>query len=401
MNPREVISTRKAKDVYEAIRRRGIISKIDLRDIIGLTPSTLTRLLDELSEQKLILEVGLGESTGGRRPILFRTNPTYAYVFGLDISRTSSKLVLCDLHLQKLDQYAWTMDATMTPKRLMQEMATAVEQMLKRHQIDRDHILGMGIGAVGPLDLKNGVILNPTNFPTEDWKNIPISQIASDLLGFDVTLDNGANAALLGEYWTADSGEQLEHLLYVHTGVGLRSAMIVGGQIVYGAVDMEGAVGQMIIQADGPAPRHPSGNYGSWESYVSTYAMENAVQSALKIGRQSILSQYVERIEEVNYPLIEQAIKENDPLVLDIVNQTASYFGIGLANLLNILHPQKVILGGPLIVGNDLFYQQSIKVALSKTYHAPNYHVIFDKSQLGEDAVAVGAAALVIRKLTD
>lgn len=400
MIPSEIINTRKAKDVYEAIRRRGVISKMDLKQISGLTLSTLTRLLDELTAQELILEVGYGESRGGRRPILYRTNPNYAYVFGLDISRTNSRLVLCDLHLNKLDTHIWRMDEAMTPKRLIQELTAVVPSMLKRNRIDRQHILGMGIGAVGPLDLREGKILDPQNFPSPEWRDIPICDIAKGTLSMDVTLDNGANAALLGEYWT-NSDEDFEHLLYVHTGVGLRSAMITGGNIVYGAVDMEGAAGQMIIQCDGPAPRHASGNYGSWETYVSTYAVENAVKSALKMGRSSVVMQYVERIEDVQYPIIEQALNAKDPLVMEIMNQTACYFGIGLANLLNILHPQKVILGGPLISGNDTFYQQSIEVALSKTYHAPKYHVLFEKSKLGEDAVAVGAAALVIRKMTE
>ncbi len=400
MIPSEVISARKAKEVYDIIRRRGVIAKMDLKETSGLTVSTLTRLLDELTEQGLILEVGLGESTGGRRPVLFRTNPTFAYVFGLDISRTNSKLVLCDLHLNKLDDYTWKMDVTMTPERLLQEIVEVVNQMLVKHHIDKNNILGMGIGAVGPLNRLSGTILDPQNFPSPAWRNVDIRHISRENIGIYVTLDNGANAAILGEYWT-DSGEEIEHMLYVHAGVGIRSAMISGGQLVYGAVDMEGAVGQMIIQSDGPPPRHPTGNYGSWETYVSTYAVEQAVKSALKIGRASVLNDTIQRIDDVHYALIEQALKKQDPLVIDIFHHAASYFGIGLANLLNILHPQKVVLGGPLISGNNVFYEHAIRVALNKTYYAPTYKVIFDRSKLGDDAVAIGAAAKVIKELTD
>ncbi len=398
MIPSDIIATRKAKEVYGAIRRRGTISKTDLKEISGLTVSTLTRLLDELTAQGLILEVGLGESSGGRRPILYQTNPTFAYVFGLDISRTKSRLVLCDLHLNKLDDYMWKMDRKMTPDRLLQEMVKVVQQMLDRHQIQKDKILGIGIGAVGPLDRQSGRILDPQNFPSPNWKNVDICGISEERLGFYVTLDNGTNTAILGEHWL-DSGDSIEHLLYLHVGVGIRSAMISGGQLVYGAVDMEGAVGQMIIQSDGPSPRHSSGNYGSWETYVSTYAVEQAVKSALKIGRVSSLNQFP--IDEIKYSIIEQALREKDPLVIEIINEAASYFGIGLANLLNILHPQKVILGGPLISGNDLFYQQAIRVALNKTYYVPTYKVLFEKSKLSDDAVAIGAAAKVIKQLSD
>ncbi|MGJ9385268.1 ROK family protein [Salipaludibacillus sp. CF4.18] len=400
MLPRDIINARKAKEVYGAIRGQGVISKTDLKESSGLTVSTLTRLLDELTEQGLILEVGLGESTGGRRPILFRTNPTFAYVFGLDISRTNSRLVLCDLHLNKLDHYIWKMDVTMTPDRLIQELIEVVQQMLERHHINESMILGMGIGAVGPLDRKSGRILDPKNFPSPTWKDVDICGIFQEELGFYVTLDNGTNAAILGEYWS-DTGENIEHLLYLHVGVGIRSAVISGGQLVYGAVDMEGAVGQMIIQSDGLPPRHTTGNYGSWETYVSTYAVEKEVKSALKIGKVSVLQNYSNRIDDIKYSMIEQALKEKDPLVEEVVNQVASYFGIGLANLLNILHPQKVILGGPLFSDNELFFEQAIRVALSKTYHVPTYKVLFEKSKLGDDAVAIGATVNVIKQIAD
>ncbi|WP_078549539.1 ROK family protein [Litchfieldia alkalitelluris] len=400
MIPSNIISGRNAKEVYEVIRRRGTISKTDIKNISRLTGSTLTRILDELTEQGLIVEVGLGESTGGRRPILFRTNPSFAYVFGLDISRTNSRLVLCDLHLNKLDDYIWKMDVTMTPERLLQEVVEVIKQMYDRHHINEDNILGMGIGAVGPLDRINGRILDPQNFPSPTWKNIDICRIYQERLGFYTILDNGTNAALLGEFWS-DSNDIIEHLLYLHVGVGIRSAMITGGQLVYGAVDMEGSVGQMIIQSDGLPPWHSEGNYGSLETYVSTYALEQAVKNALKIGRTSLLNQYTKHIDDIKYYMLEQALKENDPLAIEVFNQAASYFGIGLANLLNILHPQKVILGGPLISGNQLFYDQAIRVALNKTFYVPTYKVIFEKSKLGEDAVAIGAASIVIKQLSD
>lgn len=400
MLPNAYISGRKAKEVYESIRRRGVISKMDLKETSGLTVSTLTRLLDELAERQLIVEVGLGESTGGRRPILYRTNAHFAYVFGLDISRTRTTLVLCDLHLNKLSGRAWPMDDAMTPERLVRELALAVPLMLGECGVQSDRVLGVGIGAVGPLDRFSGQILNPQNFASPGWSNVDLCAMITRETGLYASLDNGANAALVGEYWS-DPERQAEHLLYVHAGVGIRSAMIVGGQLVYGAVDMEGSAGQMIIQCDGPAPHDGSGNYGSWESYASTYAVERMMRAAAKIGRTTVASAYAGGAERIKYPHIEQALKDGDRLAEDVMEQSACYFGIGLANLLNILHPQKVILGGPLVSGNDLFYRQAIRIALQKTYYASTYQVSFERSRLGDEAVAIGAAANVIKQLTE
>ena len=94
-----------------------------------------------------------------------------------------------------------------------------------------------------------------------------------------------------------------------------------------------------------------------------------------------------------------EALKKNDPLVVEIITEAATYFGIGLANLLNILHPEKVILGGPLIAGGELFFQTATQVAIRKTYYYPAYQVVFSKGQLGEEALAIGAAVMVMDQL--
>ena len=112
----ERIPNRKAKEVYELITRQTTVSKIDLLDQSGMTVSTLTRLLEELTSQGLILESGFGASTGGRRPILYEKNLAYAYIFGLEISRTLSKLVLVDLGMNKLESNSWDNDRGHDPR---------------------------------------------------------------------------------------------------------------------------------------------------------------------------------------------------------------------------------------------------------------------------------------------
>lgn len=394
------ITSRKAKQIYALIRRQGTVSKLDLLNQSELTVSTLTRILEELASQKLIVEVGFGESTGGRRPILYETNAAYRYVFGLDISRFYSRIVLCDMHLNKLDSRSWSMTAKMTPQVAVELFVRAVADLMGRHGITREAVLGIGIGAVGPVDRHHGVIMEPLYFPAPGWSNVDICRIMEEQLGIPATLDNGANAAILGEYW-ADDGHSYDHLLYVHAGIGLRSAMMTGGQLVYGAFDMEGSVGQMIIETDGVKHREKGGNYGCLESYASIYALEQAAQSRLKQGRDSRMLELAGTLEQVGFPHLLQALQEGDPLAVELFTQTATYFGIGLSNLLNVLHPQKVVLGGPLVSSHELFFRVATEVALKNAYHYPSYQVVFSKGKLGEDALAAGAAALVINKLTE
>jgi predicted NBD/HSP70 family sugar kinase len=394
----ERIPNRKAKEIYELICRQRAISKTELLEQSGMTVSTLTRLLEELTAQGFILESGFGASTGGRRPILYEKNSAYAYIFGLEISRTLSKLVLVDLGMNKLDDRSWTMTAEMTPEVLIRFIVNEARSMMERHGITKSMLLGIGVGAVGPVDRLSGMILEPAYFQAKGWRNVEICRLLTEELGIPSMLDNGANTAILAESWHQRT-QSFKHLLYIHAGVGLRSSMVSEGKLIYGAVDMEGSVGQMIIQTDGVAHRNASGNYGALESYASLYAIEKAARSALKQGRSTVLSHLVEDPEQLTYTQVLEALKKNDPLVVEIITEAATYFGIGLANLLNILHPEKVILGGPLIAGGELFFQTATQVAIRKTYYYPAYQVVFSKGQLGEEALAMGAAVMVMDQL--
>lgn len=347
MHPSDRLQGQKLRDVFSLISQYKQMTKQELMDKSGLTSSTLTRILEELLGIGIISADEYGESTGGRRPIIYRVNAQYGYVFGLDISRAASKLLLCDLQMNIIEARSWPMDKQTTPEYLLPEIADEINQIMTQHHIDHRMVIGVGIGAVGPLERGEGIILNPQHFAAKGWEKVEICRILQERTGLYCQLDNGANTAILGEYWL-DNDDRIQHLLYVHAGIGIRSAIIVGGEIVYGAVDMEGAAGQMVIQCGMPDVSEQLVSFRNWESYVTS------------------------------------------PM----------YFGIGLANMLNILHPQKVILGGPLVSSQSQYYDQATYTALQYTYHAPAYEVIFEKSKLGEDAVAFGAAVLMVRQMT-
>lgn len=394
----QMINGRKSKEIYEHIRKHGVVSKIELLEKSGLTGSTLTRTLEELTIQGFIAEAGFGESTGGRRPILYTINSDYAYVFGLDISRIYSKLMLFDMQMNRLEAKRWVMTEQTTPQVLLEEIAAEAEAMLLKRGRTGDRVLGMGIGAVGPLDRESGVLLDPLHFPAPGWTQVHVTEFLEQRLGFPVMLDNGANTALIGESWS-DRGRDYRHLLYVHVGVGLRSAMMTGGHVVYGAVDMEGSIGQMIIQTDGPR-LWGQGNYGALESYVSIPALEQQARSRLKQGRDSALQRMERDPDLIHFAHLQQALQENDPLTVELFTQAATYFGIGLSNLLNILHPEKVILGGAVIGSHPGFFHIATRAAIQRTYYYPKYQVVFSQGSLGDDALAAGAALMVINRLS-
>ncbi|TJY38966.1 ROK family protein [Cohnella pontilimi] len=378
------------KLVYNRIAEYGPLSKADLQSAFQITSSTLTRLLEDMVSESLIQAASLGTSSGGRRPVLYRINPDYGFVFGLEISRFSSTLGLFDMALNPKSSIRWRMDETMTPDWLVEHTVRHMKIILKDHDIDSSRVLGVGIGAVGPLDRDNGIILDPMHFPASGWRNVAICRLFEETTGWRTQLENGANAALMGEIW-AMRDQGVQHALYIHAGVSLRSAIMSHGRIVHGSVDTEGSVGQMIIQTDGPR-LSASGNYGALEAFASIRALEKSAQSQAQAGRN--LGSALGRLppDRIDFNALLQALESEDPFARELFDQSAVYFGVGLANLINTFHPEIVILGGPLISRNTHYLDRAIEIAKKNIFYFPKYEPIFSRGLLKEDAVITGSA---------
>lgn len=381
------------KQIYDRIAYLGTVSKADLQQYFSITSSSMTRILEDMLAQNLLIVSGLGTSTGGRKPILLQTNPNYRYILGLEITRISSSLGLFDLHLNPLSTVRWEMNPNLTPEHLIDLVVMETNKMLHDHHINADQILGIGIGAVGPIDSKEGIILQAEYFPSDSWRNVPICKMLEQQLHISAQLDNGANTALLAEHW-ALRDDTCKNMLYVHAGVNIRSSIMSGGQIVRGATDIEGAIGQIIIQAGGRR-LNEKGNFGVLEAYVSLPSLEERVQSQLKIGRESSLSAIPP--ECVNFSSLTQALQQNDAFVRELFLETASYLGVGLSNIINTVHPEYIVLGGALIHADPIVYQTAIQVARKNIYRYPDYNPIFTQGILGEEGARTGAALHILQ----
>jgi len=400
MKPEYVLPSQQ-KLIYGQIAERGILSKSELMTMNQLTSSTLTRYLEEMLAKALIVEKGLGQSSGGRRPILYQVNPDYRYIFGLEISRFSSTLGLFDMHYNPKSLVRWRMDEAMTPERLVEHAVEQMRAFLRDHNLSQEQVLGMGIGAVGPLDREAGVIRDPLYFPAGGWSDVAICRMFEERTGFRSVLENGANAALVGEHW-AIRDENVRHALYVHAGVGLRSAMMSHGRLVHGTVDMEGSIGQMVIHTDGDRLDN-SGNYGALEAYASVPALLKQARALAKMAKSGAASPFPAHVppELLGLDDLLHALMAGDEAVRSLFSRSAVFFGIGLANLINVFHPDRVILGGALIVSNPLFYDTATETAKSNTCYYPKYTPLFSKGTLKEDAVVTGAAIVAGRSLLD
>lgn len=216
------------------------------------------------------------------------------------------------------------------------------------HEHPGAELIGVGIGAPGPLDRERGVVLLTPNL---GWVDMPLRERIGGPLDLDAALDNDANCAVLGEWWRG-AAQGARHAIGFTLGTGVGGGIIVDGRLYHGASDVAGEVGHITIDANGR--RCNCGNDGCLEAYASGPAIARRAVEALAAGASSSLSAVP--ADQVTAQSVYQAAAEGDPLARDVVRDTARYLGAGVATLLNIFNPEVVVIcGGVTLAGEGLF----------------------------------------------
>ena len=383
-----------AKEIFGIILRKGPITKGDILDITKMKLSSLNRVMQPLAAEGLIVESSIGESTGGRKPVLFGVNPKHYYLVGVDISRTYTQMVVTNLKTDILYEKQFLMDEFSTPQKVVHLISEFIDDASRKLSMTKDTTIGIGIGTVGPLDRIKGIMLNPRNFLTNGWNDFPIRDMVEDRTGLPVTIDNGANTAALAEY-IHGVGKGFNNIVYINCGVGIRTEAISSGMSVRAINNAEDAFGHMVIDVDGD--RCSCGNYGCIECYSSIPSIVKKFASEMKKGR---ITEIKGVPEKLNYIDVCRAAQSGDQLAMEVIISAGTILGVGLANYINLLNPEVVILSGPLIKQSRLFFETCTDVASNKCYLKDDSRIQYSRGGFfQDDAIAVGAAALIIEEV--
>jgi glucokinase len=220
-----------------------------------------------------------------------------------------------------------------------------------RKEVSGAEILGVGVGAPGPLDTKRGIVLLTPNL---GWVNLPLRQIIHDRLGLPAALDNDANCAVLGEWWVG-AARGARHAIGITIGTGIGGGLILEGKLYHGASDVAGEIGHTTIDTEGR--RCKCGNYGCLEAYASGPNIALRAVEEIEAGAVSRLPTLVGGdLSKITAQTVYQAAQDGDDLALEVVNDTARFLGVGIGNLLNVFNPEVVVVcGGVTAAGDHLF----------------------------------------------
>ena len=212
--------------------------------------------------------------------------------------------------------------------------------------------VGIGIGAPGPLDRKNGLVIVAPNL---GWKDFPLRDRVSNRLGLPATLDNDANCATVGEWWLG-AARGGRNVVGITIGTGIGGGLILNGELYHGSSDVAGEIGHTTIDVNG---RHcKCGNYGCLEAYASGPAIATRAREALvrEDTASSLPGMVNNQLDRLTAEQVYKAAKAGDVLANEIVRDTARYLGAGIATLLNVVNPDVVVVaGGVTQAGEALF----------------------------------------------
>jgi glucokinase len=235
--------------------------------------------------------------------------------------------------------------------RIARMIHTVVAETIAETGAKRDDFAGVGIGSPGPLDRERGIVIVTPNL---GWRNFPLRDEVSSRVGLPATLDNDANCATLGEWWCG-AAKGARHVIGMTIGTGIGGGLILDGRLFHGASDVAGEIGHTTIDSTGR--RCKCGNYGCLEAYASGPAIAERAREALAGGESSVLTQLVEGdLTRITAQLVYEASKKDDDVARQVVRETATFLGAGVANLLNIFNPDVVVIaGGVTQAGEPLF----------------------------------------------
>ncbi len=274
---------------------------------------------------------------------------------------------------------------------VIERVVKTIDDALSSANMPRTDVRGVGIGAPGPVDPDTGTVLMAPNL--NGWENVPLAKMLKDQLNLPVFLDNDVNVGTLGEF-VYGAGRGASDVIGVFVGTGVGGGLILGGQLRSGARHAAGEIGHMIVLADGPYCG--CGNRGCIEALASRTAIVQSLRMAMLAGRKTALADALagEGVERLSSGALAQAWKNNDTLTVEVLTRVQYYLGLHLANLVNFLDPELIILGGGVIeaLGDD-FLQPIRRVAYQHfTQRRDASQVKIVLSQLGDNAGILGAA---------
>ncbi|MEU7788274.1 ROK family transcriptional regulator [Amycolatopsis sp. NPDC049159] len=367
----------------------GPLSRHELSQLTGLSAATVSNVTAELGEERLITEAGQVESDGGRPRVLLRVDPAYGHVAGVDIGETGVKVELFDLAMNRLATVEHPLPTAPDAATAVEQVTSGLREVFATAGIDESAVLGVGIGVPGTVEQGARVLVHA---PTVGWDAVPLVSLLRDAgVGLPLFVDNGAKTQGQAEMWFG-AGRGARHAVIALIGSGVGAAVVTDGTTYRGSTSSAGEWGHTTIAYGGQECR--CGARGCLEAYIGA----GAVLARYRRARGKDVSGEDEQAQFT--ALLEAAPRSKT--AARVLDETAGYLGAGIANLINLFNPERIVIGGwaGLALGEQLL-PRIRAVAGEHALRHPFSQTSIQLGSLGLDAVATGAATLPVADLLE
>jgi glucokinase-like ROK family protein len=373
-------------------------SRTQLARDTSLSTTTITNLVDELMELGIVQQGGPMTIEGKRRVGRPRKSlslvPDAHHALGIHLGAGRYRVGLANLKGEIVYERAGTFSRN-DPRVVLESILSVTEEAMAASGVDREQIIGIGLGAAGLVDHQRGVI---TFSPNLGWRNVPVGDFFSEHLGLPTVVENNVAAMALGES-IFGVGRGFRSLIFVYSRMGLGAGIVVDNRILRGNSIAAGEIGHTIMMADGGESCR-CGNAGCLETLVSERALiARARELAEERADTSVAQQIHYGSDGLTVDDVFEAARQDDICAETAVEEVSCYFGYALANMINLINPELILLGGMFAQGDDLFIPLLERTIRETAFEALGSHVELRSSGFGAQASIVGAATLALTNL--
>ena len=308
---------------------------------------------------------------------------------GVDVGGTNVKVALVDESGSIVFTDTVPTRAEMGYEYTISNMIKAIHDVVKESKTDMKDIKGIGFGFPGQIDCDNGIVRLAPNIP--GWVNIPIADIVSKEFGVPVKVDNDVRCAALAEL-NYGAGKGATNMICITVGTGIGSGLIVNGKLVRGASNAAGELGHIKLQMEG-GPLCGCGDHGCLEAFASGPSIVAMAEEYVRGGKSTKYRELAKN--EITPYYVCEAAKQGDVVAKKIFEIIGSYIGIGLASVVNLLNPEKIVIGGGVADAGEFLFGPIKETLKKRSMPIQGSAVQVVHAELGNTAGVIGASLLI------
>ncbi|MGE5582282.1 MAG: ROK family protein [Bacillota bacterium] len=373
--------------ILNLIRFFGPISRVAIAEKLEISNTAVTKYITELLSEGIILETGTEKSSGGRKPTLININPNFGYIIGIDFGQSFFRIAAFDLLNQNLYNETLPSSELGLPDEGIKKIFALI-QRVKSFVGPGKKLLAIGIAISGiPMGNDCNYMTIP-NLP--GWKYIDFKTPFAKEFEVPVYIEDSPRMKALYESIIPSNG-RYKNLIYINIGVGVGAGIMVYGRLFRGSAGLAGEIGHIIVEENGLVCG--CGNHGCLEQYASVPAMVSNAKEKLLLGvRSSIMDYAGGNIDGVDSYALARALADRDKLAFSIVVNAGTYLGKGIAQIINLFNPERIIIGGGGADISDEILDEIIKTCQIRALNEAVKTVQIIKSAKGADTALLGVS---------